>query len=160
MLRFLKKLFSASAPVPQLHDPDFGSIAFFPSHRDGSTGIWQMDDKWDLPHAFANVGCSSIPGNMAGPYPEARAFLLAKRNSLLAVWEQVVPHLEKIRAEWRPESRNRPLKDVFYLSSLAMDEPITDPPGWEVSFQPRDGRWIFASIQLTGDMVTGTTCDT
>jgi hypothetical protein len=49
---------------------------------------------------------------------------------------------------------------VFRLTSLSLDEPMTDPPSWEVSFEPVEGKWIFASIQLSGDNITGDTVDT
>jgi hypothetical protein len=160
MLTFIKKLFSKPSPVLAMQDPDFGRITFFANEADESKGIWQMDVDWKLPNAFAEVGCSSIPGTPSGPYLEARLFLLGKRDSLLEVWGQVAEHLEKVRAKWRQDTGTRPLKEVFYLSSLGLDEPITNPPSWDVSFEPREGFWVFATFQFQGNVIVGTTCDT
>lgn len=155
---FLRRLF-ASSRNPAIDDPDFGSIEFYAPKERGPCGIWQMQGDWDIPSAFARVSCSSIPGDSRGPFAVARAFLLSKRDALLDVWDKASPALEEIRAQWRPDTAGRPLKEVFVLTSLALEEPITDPPVWEVSFEPRDGAWIFASVCFEGDAVIATSCD-
>jgi hypothetical protein len=142
------------------NDPDFGYISFFESNSNPAVGIWQMHENWEMPEDCASVGCSSIPGTIGGPDPNARAFLLSKKASLQVVWNLVADRLEMIRCKWRPDTGQQDLRQVFRLTSLSLDEPITDPPNWEVAFEPVDGKWIFARIQLSGDNITGHGVDT
>ncbi|MEO7098734.1 MAG: hypothetical protein ABI162_05190 [Luteolibacter sp.] len=160
MFNIFKKLISKKPGVISLNDPDFGHITFDPSDSDPTVGIWQMDQDWEIPEDFAKVGCSSIPGTAAGPDDNARAFLLAKKRSLKSVWDLVFVRLEAIRQRWRPDTEQQDLRQVFPLTSLSLDEPMTDPPNCQVSFEPVGGKWIFASIQLCGDIITGDTIDT
>ena len=146
-------------PSLAMDDPDFGRIQF-DAIGESEFGMWQMDDDWEIPEAWAKVACCSIPGDKSGPYPEARSFLISKRHSLNDVWRIVELHLEAMRAKWRPDTGSTPLTEVFYLSALSMDHPFTSPPTWEVSFEPRDGFWIFASFQFQGDTFIDSSCDT
>ncbi len=160
MFNIFKKLIPKKPEVLSLNDPDFGHITFYESDSNPAIGIWQMHDDWEIPKDFASVCCSSIPGTTSGPDDEARAFLLSKKASLQTVWSLVADRLEVIRGKWRPDTGQQDLRQVFRLTSLSLDEPMTDPPNWEVSFEPVDGQWIFASIQLSGDNITGETVDT
>ena len=160
MFNIFKKLIPKKPEVISLNDSDFGHITFDQSDSDPAIGIWQMNENWEMPEDCASVGCSSIPGTTSGPDDNARAFLLSKKASLQAVWSLVADRLETIRAKWRPYTGQQDLRQVFRLTSLSLDEPMTDPPNWEVSFEPVDGTWIFASIQLSGDNITGDTVDT
>ena len=160
MFNIFKKLIPEKPEVMSLKDPDFGHITFDESDSNPGTGIWQMHDDWEMPEDFASVGCSSIPGTTSGPDDAARAFLLSKKASLQAVWGLVADRLETIRGKWRPDTGHYDLQEVFRLTSLALGAPMTDPPSWEVSFEPVDGKWIFASIQLSGNNITGDTVDT
>lgn len=159
MMSFLRKLFSTPR-LQAMNDPDFGRIGFFPSKVGGARGIWQTIDDGNVLSESARLGFCSIPGDLSGPFAEARAFLLGKRDLLKEVWEQAAPALEGIRAHWRPDTAGRPLREVFVLTSLGMEDPIADPPVWEVSFEPRDGAWIFASVCFEGAAVIATSCDT
>ena len=163
MFEFIKKFFGSSkrAAVVALDDADFGRLTFFEGPPRASTGIWQTNESLDLPEVFAKFGSSSIPGTAAGPFPESRAFLLEKRASLLALWEQASPHLEKMRQTWRADTGARDLKEVFVLSDVALDEPITgSSPNWEVSFETREGLWICVHLQFKGSLFVGASCDT
>ncbi len=160
MFNIFKKLIPKKPEVISMNDRDFGQITFVQSDSAPAVGIWQMNENWEMPEDSASVGCSSIPGTADGPDDEARAFLLTKKASLQAVWGLVAERLETLRGKWRPDTGQQDLRQVFRLTSLSLDEPITDPPNWEVSFEPVDGKWIFASIQLSGDTITGDTVDT
>lgn len=122
-------------------------------------GIWQMHDTWELPEAHAKVGCNSIPGTKDGPYPEAREFLLRKRALLSELWEPCRAILEQERTRWFPQRSGEPLHDCFVLTSLGLDEPITDPPNWSVGFESLGSRWIYVEIEFKGDEVVGHVCD-
>ena len=160
MFDIFKKLIAKKPGVISLNDPDFGYITFDPSDSDPTIGIWQMEEDWEIPEDFAKVGCGSIPGTSRGPDDNARAFLLAKNRSLKSVWDLVFVRLEAIRRQWRPDTEQQDLRQVFRLTSLSLDEPMIDPPNWEVSFEPVGGKWIYASIRLCGDVITGDTIDT
>jgi hypothetical protein len=163
VFELIKKFFGSSkrAAVVALDDADFGRLTFFEDPSGTSTGIWQTHDRLDLPEAFAKVGSSSIPGTAAGPFPESRAFLLEKRASLLALWEQASPYLEEMRQKWRADTGARDLQEVFVLSDVALHKQITgSAPNWEVSFETREGLWICAHLQFKGSVFVDASCDT
>jgi len=159
VLSFLKNIFSSpSAPVPPVDDPDFGAIRF--DGPEGGVGIWQMDSAWIVPEANAEVICASIPGDGNGPFPEARAFLLAKKASLSEIWADANAPLESLRKKWRPDTLGKPLSDVLKLSSIGLDEPMTSPPTWDVSFESRQGQWVSFTLVYSGSSLVTSRCDT
>jgi hypothetical protein len=160
MWKWLGRLFGAQEPVVPVADPDFGEISFFPSAPEGRVGIWQMHDAWDHRAEFAKVLCSSIPGTMEGPYPEARDFLLRKKGEIPGLWTLCAAELERARSRWPRLPGNVPLTECFVLTSLSLDEPMTQPPAWSVGFESLGSFWVHVDVQLVGDQVTGHSCDT
>jgi hypothetical protein len=119
-----------------------------------------MHDPWDHPAEYAKVACSSVPGTVNGPDPEARRFLLTKRANLGALWSLCAAELEKARTRWLRLPAAIPLTKCFVLASLGLDEPIADPPVWSVGFESVGSFWLYVEVTLAGDVVTGSTCDT
>jgi hypothetical protein len=167
MFDFLKNFFKspnleelASTPGSGvIKDPDFGFISYELPYKTGGEGFWQMYNDWDHPESNAKIGCSAIPGDENGPFKEARQFLLSKRNDLDALWDLCCDELIKIIAVWYPEEKGRDPKEVYYLSSLSMENSNSDE--WEVSFEAKDDYfWTFISFQIKGNTIIGNTTDT
>jgi hypothetical protein len=160
MGNWLQRLFGARSKVLTLEDHDFGHISFDEHPQGSGVGIWQMHDDWELPNASAKLGCNSIPGGREGPYPEARAFLLAKKSRAAELWGICEDVLQEIRDKRFPSRKGEPLRQVFVMTSLGLDEPITDPACWSVGFESQDPHWVYVEVALRGDEVTGHVCDT
>ena len=137
-------------------DPDFGSITY-----DGEdSGIWQTDAKIPVPELRAQYGFSAIPGDVDGPYPWARAFLLQKRQALSRLWELCTPALEQICDRWSAKGLRRPVLQQFVLTSISMSEDFQSSGQWDVGFESEGDFWLYAEVHLVGDRVEGHTCDT
>jgi hypothetical protein len=159
-MEWLRKLKAVLQRRGLREDDDFGRISFVPDTDDSQIGIWQMHDDWDHPNEFARVGCCSIPGTPDGPDSEARRFLLGKRKELAALWTLCADVLEGERTRWPPLRAKGPLTGSFVLTSIGLDEPITDPPTWSVGFESKGKFWVYVEVHLTGDKITSHSCDT
>jgi hypothetical protein len=142
-----------------LIDPDFGRISFDADGRGAPRGIWQMHDDWPSARPSEKLSCNSIPGTVDGPDPEARGFLLAKKGATADLWIRCAPTLEEVRERWPRLEKSGPLESTFCLSSVGLDEPITDPPRWSVGFESY-GFWVYVEISFVGEKVVGYVCDT
>lgn len=141
-------------------DKDFGLIRFVEAAGEEDEGFWQMEHDWELPAYNAKIGCCEIPGDINGPFDEARSFLLSKKENIDALWKLCEGELRKNIAQWYPKDIAKNSEDIFFLSSLAMDSD-SDNKGWEISFEAKDEyKWTFMSFQLEGDKIIGGTVDT
>jgi hypothetical protein len=143
-----------------LKDPDFGLIRYVEA-SDDEEGFWQMDDDWDLPEEKAKVSCCVIPGDINGPFVEARQFLLLKKENLSKLWLLCEDELHEQIKVWYPNDIGRPPQDIFFIASLALDGVKQNSNGWEVSFESRDDfRWTFMSFQFQGNELVSGSVDT
>jgi hypothetical protein len=146
MIRFLRRLFSRRPPL-QMHDPDFGTIRFWP--EENCEGWWSRDDRWSVPFQAETLCCPGIPGDTSGPSPEARAFLLARREQHEAIWAMAEPAVRELMEGWHSFDGVAP-RDAFFISALSKDDSTGD--GWEVCFESRPPmKWVNFCLQAQGD---------
>ena len=155
MIKFIKQLFKRPsleelASIPKsgvLKDRDFGFISYVPPSKKEDEGFWQMYHEWEHPESNAKVGCSIIPGDDNGPFESSRKFLLSKRSQLSELWEFCHDELSKIVQEWYQKENTNDPKDIYFLSSLALEKSGGDE--WEISFEAHDKYfWTFVSFQI------------
>lgn len=143
--------------ISKMTDPDFGKITY-----DGEdTGIWQSDDDIQMPEHKASLGFSSIPGTQEGPYPEAKKFLLSKKNDLDNIWNLCEETLRGVCKERKHLDPELPIRDQFQLTGLSLDHEHwkEDPKHWEVCFEPTTNARIWVFIGFVGDEIEYQTCD-
>jgi hypothetical protein len=160
MWAWIRRAFGTEESVLSVLDADFGAISFDENPERAGVGIWQMHEKWELPDARARLRCNSIPGTKDGPYEQSRGFLLEKKAAVESLWDLCGGVLSDVRKEWYPEKADRPLKELFILSSLGLEEPILDPPKWSVGFEGTASPWLYVEVSFEGATVLGHSCDT
>lgn len=142
--------------VPTLIDPDFGKISF-----DGEqTGIWQTHDDVEDTEHHARYGFSAIPGDLSGPYPKSRAFLLQKKKELAELWRICTPALEQECERWTAKGFRKPVEVQFVLSSISIDEDFESSGAYEVGFESKGDFWLYFAVTVKNGKIESYTCDT
>lgn len=157
-MSWFRSIFGAkgTGPAPKLVDPDFDAITY-----DGeASGIWQSDQDTQVEEQRARYGFSAIPGDLDGPYPWAREFLLKKKEDLSKLWELCTPALEQACDRWAAKGLRRPVLQQFVLTSISVSQDFPSSGEWDVGFESEGDFWVYVEVRLVGDKVEGHTCDT
>lgn len=141
-----------SQPTPQLPDPDFGLLTFWRNAPDSAGSFWE--GHWLNPAAEAVIHIA-LPGPFSGPLPEARAFALQFANSvrLNAVIQMARPQIEPIFLNFTERALAADLDADLKLAGISLDDVLTTPVSWELSFQVRDDSDLtFINVPMLGDI--------
>lgn len=146
-----------SLKPPRLDDPDFGPLVFMYISNAPDKSYWEAE--WTFPPIGYKVSIG-LPGDKAGPLPEARAFFLSRIGDFERLMSLVRPRLDAVCRQWleRPLSENM-WADVK-LAGFGVEDPTATPVSWDVSFETVGERWLGITIPVIGDAAQEAIVDT